>query len=159
MFVRKNREKTYIAACPHVDNMLDEAARRIQVADHMLTMTYPLVNDPKLLIAVLSNIVKSMDENILKTLHRENIPFNDTEQGRLTAYKRYLSRKLKVPQETLRAYEEMQATLKEHAESPLAFRRNEKFVICNEGYKLRTLTPATAKKYIVLAKTFHQVNA
>lgn len=138
---------------------MHEAARRIQVADHMLTMTYPLVKDPKLLIAVLNNLVKSMDTNMAAALRRENIPFNDTEQGRLAAYKRFLSRKLDTPPETLRAFEEMQATLKEHSESPVAFRRQEKFVICNEGYKLRTLTPETTKKYITLAKKFHEVHA
>ena len=158
MFVH-GREKTYIEARPHDGNMLDEATRRIQVADHMLTMTYPLINDPKLLIAVLSNLIKSMDASISAALARENIPFNNTLQGRLAAYKRHLTRKLGIPPETLRAYEDMQATLKEHAASPVTFRRNEKFVICNEGYKLRTLTPMTAKKYVALTRTFHQVNA
>lgn len=138
---------------------MHEAARRIQVADHMLTMTYPLVKDPKLLIAVLNNLVKSMDTNMTAALRRENIAFNDTEQGRLAAYKRFLARKLQTPPETLRAFEEMQATLNEHAASPVAFRRQEKFVICNEGYKLRTLTPETTKKYIMLAKKFHEVHA
>ena len=138
--------------------MLDEAARRIRTADHMLTMTFPLVKDPKLLIAVLSNLCKSMDLSMAGTLEREKIPFSNSEQGRLAAYKRYLSRKLRTPPETLRAYEEMQSTLKEHAASSVAFRRNDKFVICNEGYKLRTLTESTAKKYVALAKTFQQVN-
>lgn len=136
---------------------MHEEARRIQVADHMLTMTYPLVKDPKLLIAVLNNLVQSMDLSMQRTLRQEGIPHTD--DTRLTAYKRYIARKRGVPQETLRAYEEMTATLTEHDKSPVAFRRNEKFVICNEGYKLRTLTPETTKKFITLAKTFHQVNA
>lgn len=136
--------------------MLDEATRRIRIADHMLTMTYPLVKDPKLLIAVLGNLCMGMELSMTDVLVRERVPH--TEQGRLTAYKRYLARKLHTPPETLRAYEEMQSTLKEHATSPVSFRRNEKFVICNEGYKLRTLTEATVKKYVALAKTFQQVN-
>lgn len=155
MFVR---EKPYIEVCPHDDNMLDEAARRIRIADHMLTMTYPLVKDPKLLIAVLSNLVKSMESSMNEILTRDNIPHSNTSQGRLAAYKQYIARKYNIPAETLRAYEEMCATLTEHKESPVTFRRNEKFVICNEGYKLRTLSPATAKKYVALAKTFQQVN-
>jgi hypothetical protein len=158
MFVRGKCAKTYIEACPHDENMLDEAVRRIRVADHMLTMTYPLVKDPKLLIAVLSNLVKSMESSMEHVLTQENISHSNTPQGRLTAYKQYIARKRSTPAETLRAYEEMSATLKEHEESPIAFRREEKFVICNEGYKLRTLSPATAKKYVALAKIFQQVN-
>jgi len=136
--------------------MLDDAARRIQVADHMLTMTYPLVNDPKLLIAVLSNLTQSMESTMSAALTTEKVPHS--EATRLAAYKRYVARKRNVPPETIRAYEEMRATLKEHKESPVAFRRNEQFVICNEGYKLRTLSPTTAKNYITLAKKFYQVN-
>ena len=137
-----------------------EAGRRAQVADHMLTMTYPLVKDPKLLIAVLDNVFKSMDASmagaLVRALEQKKIPYVPEEfEGRFRAYKQYLSKQ--TPPEILRAAHEIKETIQEHATSPVSFRRQEKFVICSEGYKIRTLSEETLKKYIQHAKTFHTI--
>ena len=39
----------------------DKAKRHVKIADHMLTQTYPLIQDPKLLIAVMDNIFNAFD--------------------------------------------------------------------------------------------------
>lgn len=140
--------------------LFDEAGRRVKVADHMLTMTYPLVKDPKLLIAVLDNVYKSMDASmaaaLVQALEQKKVPYVPEDfEGRFRAYKQYLANKNKTPVEVLRALHEIKETIQEHATSPISFRRQEKFVICTEGYKIRTLSEETLKKYVRLAKIFH----
>jgi len=45
--------------------------KRIRVADHMLTMTYPLVQDSKLLLAVVENIFLALTYIMGSVLHYE----------------------------------------------------------------------------------------
>ena len=47
------------------------AIRHMKVADHVLTMTYPLVQDPKLLKLVMKNIFSAMHNTILMLLYYE----------------------------------------------------------------------------------------
>lgn len=139
--------------------LLDEARRRVKVADHMLTMTYPLVKDPKLLLAVLENVHRSMDTTMAAALaharDQKKIPlYSDTLEGRYAAYRQHFAQK--TPAEAMRAIGEIKETIKEHEQSPVEFRRQEKFVICSESYKVRTLTQDTLKKYIRIARSFHE---
>ena len=70
-----------------------EAARhRLSVADHLLTQTYPLVKDPKLLLAVLQNLVEAVDAGVTSALHAEVsgkrlMAMPPDAETRLTAYR------------------------------------------------------------------------
>lgn len=137
--------------------MLDEALRKVKVADHMLTMTYPLVKDPKILLAILDNIQQSMDLSIKAALtkarsEKKISPYPDNTEGRIATYQQLLAKTHKTPAELIRAYQEIRETLREHETSPVEFRRKESFVICDETYKVRTLTEETLKKYLRAAK-------
>ena len=138
--------------------MLDEAKKKIRVADHMLTMTYPLVKDPKLLIAVLENTHASMDASIQAALQHERNKKNihaypNSEQGRFNTYQQQIARNYQTPKELLRTIQDVKETIQEHKQSPIEFRRKESFVICDESYKIRTLNEETLKKHIKAAKT------
>ena len=137
--------------------MLNEATKKIRAADHMLTMTYPLVKDPKLLIAVLENINESMDKAIHTALQQErenkNIQaYPNTQQGRLNSFQLQLAKKYQTPKELLRSVQEVRETVEEHKNSPVEFRRKESFVICDESYKIRTLNEEILKKHIKAGK-------
>jgi hypothetical protein len=134
-----------------------EAARKLRVADHMLTMTYPLVKDPKLLIAVLENVYQGMDATMGSMLLRERqakrIPlYSDSAEGRLMAFRKHLGQK--VPGTVLRTISEIRETIHEHKKSPVEFSRAGKFVICSEGYRVRTLSSDDLKRHIIVAKDF-----
>lgn len=138
-----------------------EANRLLKTADHMLTTTYPLVNDPKLLLAILQNTMKSMDLNIAGLLaearSKKLIPvFNDAPESRLTAFKLHFAKKLAV-KDDLVALSEMKELLKEHKLSPVEFTKKEKLVICDENYKIHTLTPNKLKSFLNIGKHFHTV--
>lgn len=139
----------------------NEANRLLKTADHMLTTTYPLVNDPKLLLAILQNTMKSMDVNmaaiLLEAREKKQISmFNDTPEGRLTAFKRYFGNKIDVNKDLI-ILSEMKELLKEHKISPIEFTKKEKLVICDKNYKIHTLTPDKIKLFLKTGKHFHAV--
>ena len=49
----------------------DSALKQINLADHVLTMTYPMVQDPKLLKVVVKNIYQAMESTIAMMLNYE----------------------------------------------------------------------------------------
>ncbi len=137
-----------------------EAARqKARVADHILTQTYPLLKDPKLLVAVLQNLVEAVDKGLHALLAYEHAmkrfpPPGETFESRLTAFRHHLAPRYGVPRELLRFISELQETVKEHRESPVEFVRKSKFVICDNNYRLRTLTEQGMKEYVRKTKEF-----
>ena len=53
------------------EELRDMARKKIQIADHMLTMTYPMIKDPKLLLAVMENIFLALTNSIAASLLNE----------------------------------------------------------------------------------------
>ena len=47
----------------------DQAVKHIKTADHMVSVTYPLVKDPKLLVAVIDNIFLALTNSMTAILH------------------------------------------------------------------------------------------
>ena len=138
--------------------LLEEAAHRLSVADHMLTMTYPLVKDPKLLLAVLENLHRSSDAALgafaLEEREHKRIPFVplSTFEDRHAAVSRYLAEKPGIPHDLLRALQEMKELLAEHKTSPVEFTRNDQYVMCDEKYRVKTLGLDDLKGYLKRTK-------
>jgi len=131
------------------------ALQKLKAADHMLTMTYPLVEDPKILLAVLENIQASMDnaihDKLLKARQEKKIPrYSETAQGRYAAFMEHLAKK--YSKNTIRHIKEVYEILQEHKKSPVEFRRKEMFIICDDKYRTKALSEATLREYIETAK-------
>src|SRR3989338_261446 len=70
----------------------ERARRNIQLADHMLTQTYPLVKDPKLLLAVIENIFLALTNAMASVLYYERLfkripPFHDNFESKFYLFK------------------------------------------------------------------------
>lgn len=119
----------------------------------MLTQTYPLVKDPKLLLGVLQNIIDAVDNGVHALLLQESLIGASFEE-RMMLFKRNLVRKHRIPDAFLRFIGELQEINKEHKRSPIEFARKERFVICDESYRLRTLNAEQLRRHIEKAKAF-----
>ncbi|RME31930.1 hypothetical protein D6789_01135 [Candidatus Woesearchaeota archaeon] len=141
-----------------VDAARERARRKIGVADHILTQTYPLVRDPKLLLAVLQNIFDSVDANVEAALRsllekKKVLHIPELFESRLQV----LAQQCPLEKSLLRFARELQETMHEHKQSPVEFARKEMFVICDSSYGVRTLRPEQLKRYVQHARAFHTV--
>jgi hypothetical protein len=137
------------------------AIRKLSVADHMLTMTYPLVQDPKLLLAVLENVFSAMENAMSSVLHYERLfkripAFQDSFESKLTVFKSRVQPKYKINEEYINLLYELREIIVEHKRSPVEFARKDKFVICSDNYKMKAISVPEIKKYIAKAKLFVQ---
>jgi len=137
----------------------DKALQKIKVADHMLFMTYPVVKDPKLLLAIIENVFVSLDFGISALLHYERLfkripPFNDTYPSRLEMFRNKMVPRYNFSRNQASLITDVKSILSEHKNSPVSFIRKDKFVICSPTYSMKTVDINLVKKYIFESKIF-----
>ncbi len=132
--------------------------RQIAIAEHLLTQSYPALADPKILISALQNAYSAVDEAITHVLReareKKEIPaYSTTFTGKLTAYKLYLAKKGTVTAIDFMLVTELQELLLAYQESSTAFRRKDAFVIADDAFHIKTLTPEKTNTYIQRIKS------
>ena len=138
---------------------MQKARRNIHIADHMLTQTYPLVKDPKLLLAVMDNVELALGNGMdaLLQFEREakNIPpYHDSFDAKFNVLKLRLAAKHKLDADQLTMIYDVRNMIAKHKDSPVEFTRQDKFVICSEEYDLTSISTDQMKQFINKAKTF-----
>lgn len=135
------------------------AKRNIQIADHMLTQTYPFVKDPKLLLAVMENIFLALTNAMASVLYYERLfkripPFQDTFESKFNMFKLKTSVRYNIDNSYLMLMQEVRDMVLEHKKSPVEFSRHDSFVICSENYHMKTISTKNIQEYITKTKLF-----
>lgn len=143
------------------EELKEIAKKKIQIADHMLTMTYPMVKDPKLLLAVMENVFLALTNSIGSLLHYERLykrvpPFQDTFVSKFSIFKQKCVQRFNIDPELVFMVQEIKEIIMQHKKSPVEFTRNDSFVICSEDYKMKTISLEKMKNYILKSKLFVQ---
>lgn len=136
----------------------EKAMKHLQIADHMLTITYPLVNDPKLLMTVLDNVYKAMLFSMNSLLNYERMfkrinAFGDSTEEQIRIFN-HVSQKHRLDVKYLRTLTELKDIMREHKNSPMEFARKDKLIIYTAKQDLKTINQTSIKKYIGLGKQF-----
>jgi len=140
----------------------EKARRNIMLADHMLTQTYPLIKDPKLLLAVIENIFLALTNSMATVLYYERLfkripPFHDNFESKFNLFKMKTAIRYNISQEYLYLMQEVKDIIIEHRKSPVEFTRENKFVICSSTYNMKTISVDQMKKYIQKTKSFLEI--
>lgn len=137
-----------------MEHELEQKVRKsIQLADHLLIATYPLVKDPKLLLGVLTNIEEAYTIIILIALSKKAQPLK-TKQARLEQFNYHF--KKEITTEELQSIKEIHALVEEHKKSSVEFARKQQLVMCNNHYEFKALTFETLKKHLQYAKSIQK---
>ncbi|MEA3430031.1 MAG: hypothetical protein U9R08_02045 [Nanoarchaeota archaeon] len=137
-----------------------EAAKKyIKTADHMISVTYLLVKDPKLLVAVMDNVFLALTNSVGAILLHDRLfkkipPFHNTFESKYRMFREKSAEIHNIDKTYLTFILDIKDTILQHKKSPIEFSRKDSFVICSKDYKLKTLTVPDIKGYIVKTKTF-----
>ena len=137
----------------------EEALKNYRMADHILTVTYPLVQDTKLLLGVADNLFLSLTNAMGAILHHDRIfklvpPFEDNFESKYNAFCNKPARRYEVDQKYLKLIKEIKEIIVLHKTSPIEFRRKDRFVICAKDYQMRAITANQLKDYLKEADGF-----
>lgn len=136
-----------------------EAVSKIKFAEHMLTQTYPLIKDPKLLLAVVKDVSSALDSSMssllnLEAKYKKIPPFENSFEGKYDAFRYHVIDRYNINREFLLLIKDVQAIIIAHKKSPVEFARKGKFVICATNYSMQEITPDKLRRYINQTKRF-----
>lgn len=138
----------------HLSN-LKEAARHLQIADHMTYVTYPLVNEHRLLLKIFDEIYGSIIGCVNAVLNYEALykrirlypGFNDNFDTFLR-----IARNYDLSNEQVKRIREIIDLNKKHKQSAMEFVRQDKVVIMSDSLGTKVIDLITVKQYLLLAK-------
>ncbi len=137
----------------------EEALKNLKNADHLLSVTYPLIGDSKILLNVADNIFLALTNAMGAILHHDRLfkyipPFNDNFEGKFMAFKDKCSKRNKIDQSYIKLIEEVKEIVVLHKKSPVEFRRKDRFIICTSNYRIKAITMNMLKDYLKKTKEF-----
>ncbi len=140
----------------------DKAVKNLKIADHMVSVTYPLLKDNRLLLAAMENLFLSLSNAMNAILYYDRLfkrvpPFADTFDVKLNLFKTKCAPRYSLKPAHAQLIKEIRNILVYHKKSPVEFSRKDTFVICSSDYRLRTITQKDLKVYLGEAKVFIQL--
>ena len=138
-------------------SLLEESNKAMKTADHLIYVTYPLINDVKLIITIVENLNKSLLSGIDALLQYEYlykrismIPNNFREK--IEVFKSYCIPRYNIPRENLLFISDINNIIEHRKNSPIEFTRSGKFVMCTSDYKMKVLNLEKMKMYNLQVK-------
>lgn len=138
---------------------LERSEARLQTAYHILTITYPTVQSPRLLLSATEHLFLAMDYAmnaiLVQQLSQKNIPkFNASFPSRYATFRLKLANKLGFTKTSVEQLQYLRNILLEHQKSPVEFERNHSLVICSDDYKMTVLSHESVSDFLRIAKDF-----
>ena len=132
--------------------LIESANLHFKNADHMIFVTYPLINDPKLVITIAEKLYRSILLAINALLnydylykHVSYIP--ELEQDKVKLFKEDTQKRYNFSKEIFSVIEDLKDLVNFRKRSPIEFVRKNNFVICSSGYTTKTISFTKIKQY------------
>ena len=142
-----------------------EAVKYFRSAEHLTFVTYPLLKDNKLLWAITKNLYLTSYNAVNAILHYEHLyrrirVLPADFDLRMQIFEKDIAPRMKLNGDISKVINNLRILMKQHKESTVEFSRNNRLIICNEGYtNIKTLDLEMLKSYIVVIHTFiHLIN-
>jgi len=135
-------------------DLLAQAKKEIEMADHMCFVTFPLVNETKFLLSILSHITSAAKLCLKSLLEFDKKPAGNNPFSELYAYKE-LEQKYKLDPKYFRLLQKLFELQRADLESNIRFKRGEKYILSLSGFeKITILDINLIKRYLLLTKKF-----
>lgn len=137
----------------------ERARKHIKIADRMLTQTYPIVQDPKLLLAILESIYAGMRESVMALLfferyHRRISTIAQDFDIQFNTLKLEIAGRYDIPHDVIKFIQDIKLRVAFHKDSPVEFSRKDSFIMCSPKYETKVLTTESIKDALKKAKQF-----
>ncbi len=142
-----------------VRELLQVANQKINTSDHLTYITYPTVNENKLMISIIENIymgmVAGMDALLIYERNFKRVPlYVDDFRAKVELLKSHAAQRYNIDRKYIVAVENLRMLVEAHKKSTTEISHREKFVIFSDTYQMKALTIENVKSYLILAKEF-----
>ena len=135
---------------------LQEAQKTIQTIDHLVYVTFPLIQDKKILTKILTETKNAITNCISSILQYEYLYkrielYKDTKTN-FNIFIKKCCPYYKITQQEIDLIIELFELVEKHKESITEFIRNQKVIILSENLKTETITIEKIKEFLNLSK-------
>lgn len=139
--------------------LVGEANKSLKTADHLTYVTFPLINDIKLMVTITENLNIALTKGMEAILHYDRLykripAYADNFVAKFDMFKSRSAVRYNFPREDLLLINDVREIIEHRQKSPMEFIRRDKFVICSNNYRMKTITLDKVKEYINRAKGF-----
>ena len=136
-----------------------DATKAFQTADHLVDVTFPLLNDQKLFATIAEKLKEALDKGMRAVLEYDylykRIQFVPSDfQTRLTLFRQYAPKKYGFEEKALITMQDVEEIVTRRRESPTEFIRRDRLVIASSDYRLKTINLDKIKEMVQNTKTF-----
>src|SRR3989344_1838480 len=136
-----------------------EATRAFKIADHLIYVTFPLLNDQRLFATVAEKLKEALDKGMRAVLEFDylykRIQFVPAEfQTRVSLFQQYAPKKYGFGSMSFTTMQEVEEIVSRRRESPIEFIRRDRLVIASADYRLKTVNLDKMKNLVQNTKTF-----
>jgi hypothetical protein len=137
---------------------IQKANNKIKNSDYLISTTYNLVKDPKVLLNVVRNLSDAVDFAISALLYRDRdlkliSNFHDSPISRMNLFIQKFSKKYGFTIKDNKFITELHEIMDNHNNSPIEFSRNKEFIICDSSYKFKKINIDAAKDFLEKGKS------
>tara|TARA_Y100000310_G_scaffold5449_1_gene6372 strand:- start:5938 stop:6405 length:468 start_codon:yes stop_codon:yes gene_type:complete len=135
---------------------LAKAVKNLQIADHMTYITYPLVNDRRLLLKIFDEIYKAIIGCINTILNYEYLYkrirlYKENSENMETFFNK-CAKNYELSNEQIKKIKEIIEVNKQHKQSAMEFVKKDKIIILSDNLGTQTIDLQKVKEYLLLAK-------
>ena len=139
--------------------LVNEAKKAFNVADHTTYVTYHLVKDPKLISMILENLYLSLYNAMEAILYYDRLykrisPLPEGFGLRYTIFKNKCAPRYNITKQEVNLILELKELIEEHKKSSIELVKKDKLVILSHNYKKQTMHIDKIKKNLIQAKPF-----
>jgi len=135
---------------------LKEAIKALQIADHMAYVTFPLVNEQRLILKIFDEIYKSIIKCINAILNYEymykRIKLYTDNNENIRTFSHKCAKTYNLNNEQTKKILEIIELNKKHKQSAMEFVKRDRIVILSDNLRTRTLDINKVKEYLLVAK-------
>ena len=135
---------------------LQEAESLIKKIDHMVYVTYPLIQDKRLVLKIIvetkNAIIKCINSILQYEYLYKRVNLTKDPKENLRIFKLKCAPRYEISVEKIKLMLKLFDLIEEHKKSPFEFRKQEKIVILSENSKPKVIVIENAKEYLALAK-------
>lgn len=136
--------------------LLKKAKEQMNIGDHMLYMTYPILKENKLIISIAENIYNamlySMDALLMyERMYKRILSYPDKFSVKLEILRK-ISPRYNLNKDIIPTMQDLKIFLDERKNSRVEFSKNDKYVLFNQKQELRSLGIEKLKQNLNISK-------
>ncbi|MEK6952328.1 MAG: hypothetical protein AABX29_04900 [Nanoarchaeota archaeon] len=139
--------------------IMKKALNDFKTVDHMVYVTYPLVNDPKLMFGIIDKLFNTLIDVITAILNYDylykrisGVPENLNDK--LELFKKIISKRYNFDRTIFPLLEDLNKFKEFRKRSPMEFVRRDNLVICSSGFNTKSVDYKKIKDYVNISKEF-----